>query len=168
MDAHVKDVLREMSKASDQERITFPEVVKALTEVGIERYHADLVAGRKTYYLPDGDFEDVEVHEVVARLESSRPKAWRGRSAPSSGGRSPIASSAARSRMRAASAILSALPGAARSIMAERGTSTWNGFPALSHNSAFASFAATRRKDPSHVRPHHAAHPAIRRYERLL
>ena len=64
MDAHVKDVLREMSKASDQERITFPEVVKALTEVGIERYHADLVAGRKTYYLPDGDFEDVEVHEV--------------------------------------------------------------------------------------------------------
>ena len=30
MDAHVKDVVREMSKASDEERITFPEVVKAL------------------------------------------------------------------------------------------------------------------------------------------
>ena len=60
MDAHVKDVVREMSKASDEERITFPEVVKALMEVGIERYHADLVAGRKTYYLPDGDFEEVE------------------------------------------------------------------------------------------------------------
>ena len=64
MDAHVKDVVREMSKASDEERITFPEVVKALMEVGIERYHADLVAGRKTYYLPDGDFEEVEVHKV--------------------------------------------------------------------------------------------------------
>jgi uncharacterized protein YbcV (DUF1398 family) len=64
MDAHVKDVVREMSKASDDERITFPEVVKALMEVGIERYHADLVVGRKTYYLPDGDFEEVEAHKV--------------------------------------------------------------------------------------------------------
>ena len=64
MDAHVKDVAREMSKASDEERIAFPAVVKALMEVGIERYHADLVAGRKTYYLPGGDFEDVEGHKV--------------------------------------------------------------------------------------------------------
>jgi uncharacterized protein YbcV (DUF1398 family) len=66
MDVHVKDVVREMSKASDEERITFPEVVKALRKVGIERYHADLIVGRKTYYLPDGDFEEVEVHKVEA------------------------------------------------------------------------------------------------------
>jgi uncharacterized protein YbcV (DUF1398 family) len=65
MDAHVKDLVREMSMASDEERITFPEVVKALAEARIERYHADLVAGRKTYYLADGDFEEVEVHKVV-------------------------------------------------------------------------------------------------------
>jgi uncharacterized protein YbcV (DUF1398 family) len=65
MDAHVKDVAREMSIASDEERITFPEVVKALMQAGIERYHADLVAGRKTYYLPDDDFEEVEVRKVV-------------------------------------------------------------------------------------------------------
>jgi len=64
MDVHVKDVVREMSKASDEERITFPEVVNALRKVGIERYHADLIVGRKTYYLPDGDFEEVEVHKV--------------------------------------------------------------------------------------------------------
>jgi uncharacterized protein YbcV (DUF1398 family) len=64
MDAHVKDVVGEMSKASDEVRITFPAVVKALMDVGIERYHADLVAGRKTYYLPDGDFEEVQVHPV--------------------------------------------------------------------------------------------------------
>ena len=64
MDVHVKDVVREMSKASDEDRITFPEVVKALRKVGIERYHADLIVGRKTYYLPDGDFEEVEVHKV--------------------------------------------------------------------------------------------------------
>jgi uncharacterized protein YbcV (DUF1398 family) len=60
MDARVKHVVREMSAASDEERITFPEVVNALMEVQIERYHADLVTGRKTYYLADGDFEDVE------------------------------------------------------------------------------------------------------------
>jgi uncharacterized protein YbcV (DUF1398 family) len=64
MDAHVTDVVREMSKASDEERITFPAVVKALMEVKVERYHADLVTGRKTYYLADCDFEDVEVHKV--------------------------------------------------------------------------------------------------------
>ena len=66
MDAHVKDVVREMSKASDEERITFPEVVKALMEVGIERYHADLVAARKTYYLPGEDFEEHQVHKAGA------------------------------------------------------------------------------------------------------
>jgi uncharacterized protein YbcV (DUF1398 family) len=72
MDAHVKDVVREMSRASDDERITFPAVVKALMEVGIERYHADLLAGRKTYYLPDGDFEDAPAHKGgVAALEFS-------------------------------------------------------------------------------------------------
>jgi uncharacterized protein YbcV (DUF1398 family) len=60
MDDNVKNVVREMSRASDEERITFPAVVKALAKAGIERYHADLVAGRKTYYLPAGDFEEVE------------------------------------------------------------------------------------------------------------
>jgi uncharacterized protein YbcV (DUF1398 family) len=38
--------------------------VTASIEVGIERYHADLVADRKTYYLPNGDFEEVEVHKA--------------------------------------------------------------------------------------------------------
>jgi len=66
MDAHVKDVAREMSKASDEERITFPEVVKALTDVGIERYHTDLITARKTYYLPDGGFEETQVHKAGA------------------------------------------------------------------------------------------------------
>jgi uncharacterized protein YbcV (DUF1398 family) len=72
MDAQVKNVAREMSRASDEERVTFPEGVKALMEVQIERYHADLVAGRKTYYLPDGGFEEVEVDKVGgAALEFS-------------------------------------------------------------------------------------------------
>ena len=42
----------------------FPDVVKALTAVGIERYHADLVAGTKTFYTPDGSFEVVSCNPV--------------------------------------------------------------------------------------------------------
>ncbi len=71
MDGHVKEVVRDMSEASDEERITFPEVVKALMAVGIERYHADLTAGRKTYYLPDGDFDEVEVRKASAATKFS-------------------------------------------------------------------------------------------------
>jgi hypothetical protein len=33
--------------------------MKALMEIGIERYHADLVLGRKTYYCPAGEFREV-------------------------------------------------------------------------------------------------------------
>ena len=96
MDAQVKDVVREMSKASDEERVTFPEVVKALMEVQIERYHADLVAGRKTYYLPDGALRRGGGRQGRRRARaSSRPQASRKRSAPSSGSRLPIANSAA-------------------------------------------------------------------------
>jgi uncharacterized protein YbcV (DUF1398 family) len=65
MNAQVKAVVQEMTRASDEERIAFPEVVKALLDVGVERYHADLVAGRKTYYLPGGDFEDTSAHKVA-------------------------------------------------------------------------------------------------------
>jgi uncharacterized protein YbcV (DUF1398 family) len=64
MEPHVNDVVREMTLASDEERITFGEVVKALTDVGLERYHADLICSNKTYYMPDGTFEAVACHTV--------------------------------------------------------------------------------------------------------
>jgi uncharacterized protein YbcV (DUF1398 family) len=57
MDTHVKDVARELTRASDEERIAFPDVVKAMIENGIERYHADLVVGTKTYFMADGSHE---------------------------------------------------------------------------------------------------------------
>jgi uncharacterized protein YbcV (DUF1398 family) len=57
MDDDVKAVVREMTRASEEERIGFPDVVQALMEAGVERYHADLLAGTKTYYMPDGSFE---------------------------------------------------------------------------------------------------------------
>jgi len=64
MEAHVKDVVRAVTEASDEERILFPEVVSALSEVGIERYLADLACATKTYYQPDGPFEIVPCHGV--------------------------------------------------------------------------------------------------------
>jgi uncharacterized protein YbcV (DUF1398 family) len=53
----VSDVLIECTRASDEERVSFGQVVMKLTEAGIERYHADLVRSEKTYYLPNGDSE---------------------------------------------------------------------------------------------------------------
>jgi uncharacterized protein YbcV (DUF1398 family) len=55
MESHVKDAMRESTKASDEERAGFAEIVKNLIDAGVERYHADLVRSEKTYYLPDGE-----------------------------------------------------------------------------------------------------------------
>lgn len=57
MDDPVKGVVREMTRASDEEQIGFSDVMEALMRCGVERYHADLLAGTKTYYMPDGSFE---------------------------------------------------------------------------------------------------------------
>ncbi|MGA9795471.1 MAG: DUF1398 family protein [Rhizomicrobium sp.] len=64
MDKHVKDVVIECTKASHEERITFPEVVKALMEAGVERYHADLLRGENTFYMPGGESERVMGHAI--------------------------------------------------------------------------------------------------------
>jgi uncharacterized protein YbcV (DUF1398 family) len=57
MDAQVRDVIVEATRASDEERVTFGEVVMKLMQAGVERYHADLLRGEKTYYLPGGQSE---------------------------------------------------------------------------------------------------------------
>jgi uncharacterized protein YbcV (DUF1398 family) len=59
MDAKVKDVMIECTRASDEERVSFGEVVIQFTEAGVERYHTDLVRGSKTFYLPNGESEVV-------------------------------------------------------------------------------------------------------------
>lgn len=48
-------VMRECTAGSDAGRMTFPDVVAKLSAAGVERYHADLLRGEKTYYLPDGE-----------------------------------------------------------------------------------------------------------------
>ncbi len=62
MEDHATDVVHEMTRASDEERILFPQVVAALAGAGVERYHADLVKATKTYYWPDGRHQEVVCH----------------------------------------------------------------------------------------------------------
>ncbi len=66
MDRSVSDVIKTVSRASDEERITFPEVVGALTAAGIERYHADLTHGERAFYMPDGGTQSVPSHAMPA------------------------------------------------------------------------------------------------------
>lgn len=66
MDAHVKDIVRECTVRSDENQISFPEVVAKLAEAGVERYHADLIRAEKTYYMPNGETEVTPAEAVSA------------------------------------------------------------------------------------------------------
>src|SRR5665213_3345399 len=49
-----KQVIRELALATQQGKMTFPQVVKGLLEVGVESYFVDFAAKQKTHYLADG------------------------------------------------------------------------------------------------------------------
>jgi uncharacterized protein YbcV (DUF1398 family) len=66
MRPEIVNVLQECTEASDQERITFPEVVMKLMHAGVERYHADLLRAEKIYYLPSGESHRVAAHAIEA------------------------------------------------------------------------------------------------------
>jgi uncharacterized protein YbcV (DUF1398 family) len=48
-------VMHEVSIETQEGRMTFPQVVGELLEVGVESYFVDFAAGRKTYYLASGE-----------------------------------------------------------------------------------------------------------------
>ena len=54
MNEHQIDVVTECSRGSNEGRLSFPEVVGKLMGIGLERYHADLSRGERSYYMPDG------------------------------------------------------------------------------------------------------------------
>ena len=64
MQPDIINVMQECTEASDQGRISFPEVVMKLAQAGVERYHADLVRAEKIYYLPSGESHRVAAAEV--------------------------------------------------------------------------------------------------------
>ena len=47
--------MHECARLSDQGKIPFPEVVRKLTQVGVERYHTDLCIQEHVYYMPNGE-----------------------------------------------------------------------------------------------------------------
>lgn len=53
-DTDLASVLQDCTRGSDEERMTFPQVVGRLMAAGVERYRADLLRHEKTYYMPDG------------------------------------------------------------------------------------------------------------------
>ncbi|MFT3776138.1 MAG: DUF1398 family protein [Minicystis sp.] len=66
----MKSVVEECTRASDEGRLPFPEVVMRLMEAGVEQYHADLLRSEKTYYLSDG--ESVVVATAPVRGQPAR------------------------------------------------------------------------------------------------
>ena len=71
MDTRGKDVARAMTEASDEERITFPEVVTALSEVGIERYHADLARAARTLAWSEDDPRVEQTSGLATRVRTT-------------------------------------------------------------------------------------------------
>lgn len=71
MDAQVKAVAIECSAASEQNRMSFPEIVMTLKEAGVESYFADFRRSTKTYYLPNGESLEVAAEGVAAPMGST-------------------------------------------------------------------------------------------------
>lgn len=52
--------IRDCVAGSQTGLMTFPQIVARLSEMGVERYHADYSRQETTFYLPDGDSAIVE------------------------------------------------------------------------------------------------------------
>lgn len=55
MNAEQKHIIQACVQGALSGEVTFPEIVRTLTEIGVERYHADYSRQENTYYLADGD-----------------------------------------------------------------------------------------------------------------
>jgi uncharacterized protein YbcV (DUF1398 family) len=70
MDSGVRKIMHEASRQSDAGSQSFPEIVRQLIMVGVERYHQDLLRSERTYYLPDGESEVVP-NDCVATVPAT-------------------------------------------------------------------------------------------------
>lgn len=68
MDTRTKQVLKDCSEGSLAGTMTFPEIVKQLSGVGCEQYHADFRSGHTTYYLTSEEtgVEPLPAHTPIA------------------------------------------------------------------------------------------------------
>jgi uncharacterized protein YbcV (DUF1398 family) len=69
------EVMHMTTEASEAGKLRFPEVVKALSEAGVESYHSDLISGVKTFYMPNGEtYEErltMKPQEIAAKFSTS-------------------------------------------------------------------------------------------------
>ncbi len=49
MDSAIRDVMIEASRASDEGNQSFGDIVRQLSEAGVERYHQDFLRSERTY-----------------------------------------------------------------------------------------------------------------------
>jgi uncharacterized protein YbcV (DUF1398 family) len=49
------EIMDKTTNGSFDGTITFPEVVKALMEIGVESYRVDLIENEKNFYMPSGE-----------------------------------------------------------------------------------------------------------------
>ena len=79
-----KQVIHELAIATQQGKMTFPQVVKGLLEAGVESYLVDFAAKQKTHYLADGTTHTVPIilDLVPLRKTSTVPTWWRPFAAP--------------------------------------------------------------------------------------
>lgn len=59
-------VIHECTRLAFQDKMTFPETVKRLLAIGVERYHSDLLLLQKTYYGANGatHLEPLPLHDA--------------------------------------------------------------------------------------------------------
>jgi hypothetical protein len=74
-----KQVIHELATATQQGKLTFPQVVKGLLEVGVESYLVDFAAKQKTHYLMDGTTRTVPMILDPGPIgrSSTVPACWR-------------------------------------------------------------------------------------------
>ena len=64
MQTDILSVLKDCTSGSDEQRLSFPQVVGKLMAAGLERYHADLQRSEKTYFLPTGQSYLLPTHTI--------------------------------------------------------------------------------------------------------
>jgi uncharacterized protein YbcV (DUF1398 family) len=56
-----KQAIHDLAIATEQGKMTFPQVVQGLLDVGVESYLVDFAAKQKTHYLADGSTHTVRM-----------------------------------------------------------------------------------------------------------
>lgn len=55
MDTELRRIIEDCLRASHSGKMTFPEIVATLAQIGVERYHADYSRNEVTCYFVNGD-----------------------------------------------------------------------------------------------------------------